>query len=1215
MEIIVNIWNKIKSFFKRGNNKYTQKDSPFHTLTPIDNVENGEVYEKALEYALSQESVTNIAITGPYGSGKSSVIKSFFKSKKYKTITLSLASFRDCSESKNFENGNIQREEEETINNTETTSSNSHLQRLIEISILQQLFYHEKDCSIPDSKFKKIKRQPRWKLILFTIGGILFFVSVLYLFFPNFLKLLIAYDVTHWGANWNWFHYIAPICCFGVIAFALYKISRVLIGISIKKLNIKTAEIEIDQKIDKSILNSHIDEIIYFFEATKYNVVIIEDLDRFEQTEIFVKLREMNRLINNCNKINRKITFIYALKDEVFADKDRTKFFDFILPVIPIINYSNSGEILRKCLSNEIQSNEKTRITEKCIDNISIFVNDMRLLYNIINEYHIYSKKINKDQNLEKNRLLSIITYKNLYPKDFTDLAENKGKLYDAIHKKSDLIISDIKLYNQQIDEYRKRIGEAEKQWQKDIKELRLLYIGVVLAENNVNSHTLSFDGKKVSIFNYASNDEYFNAVESGCVYYMQPNSYPDRERRIAYNFNDIERKVDPNQTYQQKLQAIQDKNSVDAFENQIREFEEKRDSLYKKSLSELWTSQTKEKQTDNSQEAIIDVFIGNGYINENYYDYISIFHEGSLSRSDGIFLINVKRGIQNSYDYSLNQVENVYKKLDFYNFERPATLNYDLANYLIKQQSETNAAKMFVKQLANESDVSIDFLNTYITVCANPAVLFEKLCAKWSNIWHYVNAQVQDQQIKEQYFHFILKYANLKDIVQVFDQNESVIAHNPNFLKTNIEHSRILKIIKALNIRFTALNTNLSQEDFQFIRQNRLFDFNPEVIRTLIPQSEFDVNAYSHKNYTYLSQLNDNAIINNVNEHLNEYISNVWLKLNSTDEDESYFIQLVNSTQLEFSLKEQVVEKVNVKIQNIENVSDSKNWDLLFLYLKVSPTWGNIRAFSIANKGLNGAVLTCLNDTSYIHQLTQNTVPQKESYEQLSSEIISLEKLPKEIYTKLIRCIPWKYKTMSTDLSKENVQMLIDNHLFDPSLDTYMFIKENYNGLHIDFLIQNFDEFQSKLLEMQFDKDDLKLVLSTPKIKNNQLQQVVNSINNDTIEEDYVVFSKLMEQVVQNKVVVNNDILADAMTSSAISQDARIKLFNSYHELIKDEVEDFLDQLGNPYNHLTDTSSHVTYVPNNDYEKRFIEILLKLGLISSFSEEDNRIKVNHKRS
>ncbi|WP_225370228.1 YobI family P-loop NTPase [Methanobrevibacter arboriphilus] len=64
-----------------------------------------------------------------------------------------------------------------------------------------------------------------------------------------------------------------------------------------------------------------------FFEATGHNVVIIEDLDRFQETEIFTKLREINLLINNSNKIDRHVTFIYAIRDEMFTDKDRTKFF------------------------------------------------------------------------------------------------------------------------------------------------------------------------------------------------------------------------------------------------------------------------------------------------------------------------------------------------------------------------------------------------------------------------------------------------------------------------------------------------------------------------------------------------------------------------------------------------------------------------------------------------------------------------------------------------------------------------------------------------------------------------------------------------------------------------------------------------------------------------------------------------------------------------
>src|SRR5690606_30541975 len=97
----------------------------------------------------------------------------------------------------------------------------------------------------------------------------------------------------------------------------------------------------------KSILNHHLDEIIYFFEVTPYNVVIIEDLDRFQQTEIFTKLREINLLLNNSKKTKHKeIVFIYAVRDDMFTDKERTKFFDFIIPIIPVVNSSNSSQKL-----------------------------------------------------------------------------------------------------------------------------------------------------------------------------------------------------------------------------------------------------------------------------------------------------------------------------------------------------------------------------------------------------------------------------------------------------------------------------------------------------------------------------------------------------------------------------------------------------------------------------------------------------------------------------------------------------------------------------------------------------------------------------------------------------------------------------------------------------------------------------------------------------
>ena len=48
----------------------------------------------------------------------------------------------------------------------------------------------------------------------------------------------------------------------------------------------------------RQIFNRHLDEILYFFQATEYDVVIIEDLDRFGTSKVFLKLRELNFLLN-----------------------------------------------------------------------------------------------------------------------------------------------------------------------------------------------------------------------------------------------------------------------------------------------------------------------------------------------------------------------------------------------------------------------------------------------------------------------------------------------------------------------------------------------------------------------------------------------------------------------------------------------------------------------------------------------------------------------------------------------------------------------------------------------------------------------------------------------------------------------------------------------------------------------------------------------------
>ncbi|WP_230577282.1 hypothetical protein [Mycoplasma capricolum] len=206
-----------------------------------------------------------------------------------------------------------------------------------------------------------------------------------------------------------------------------------------------------------TVFDRDIREIIYLLYSSNAKVVVFEDLDRFHNLEIFIKLKEINFILNSY--IRRKIfkrkpvKFIYMINDELFSPHIRTKFFDFIVPVLPVINSSNSESKFCEFLEliGELDSLDKNVIWK-----ISLYISDIRLIKNIVNEFFIYNYAINSENNqIDKNKLFALITLKNIMPKEFDLLQMDKGYIFNIFDK-----IKKYKINN--IDSIKNELNEAK---------------------------------------------------------------------------------------------------------------------------------------------------------------------------------------------------------------------------------------------------------------------------------------------------------------------------------------------------------------------------------------------------------------------------------------------------------------------------------------------------------------------------------------------------------------------------------------------------------------------------------------------------------------------------------------------------------------------------------------------------------------------------------
>lgn len=850
---------------------------------------------KLLHDKVLDKEIKNIGIVGSYGSGKSSLIKTFcskFENKdKIKTLKVSLASFNGDDLNENKDQSCEKLTSADSVGN-EKNCGIGDIDNAVEKSILQQMLYVESGRKLPFSKIARTESIHLGKYVLACVATIAIialvgFVYDIFATFPqdgvNIFKYLFVEKLLPTLFS------IAIVMCFVIYIVRTIKIARI---------KVNPIEIELNNT-HGSLLNSFLDEILYFFTKTKYNTVFFEDLDRFNDLSIFVKLRELNTILNSNKKIAKqgKVTFIYATKTDIFSEHtERTKFFDFILNVYPTLSPENACAIINEGLEKSRLGNDWLSYNYKY--DISFFVMDRRVLNSTINDCLQYignsSQPTTYDTTEKRQLLFSVMLYKNVCPNEYAKLEHHRGELIDLLSHIEEVRSGKIK-------ELKEKLKDSQMKLEKinsglDLNIMRSLVKGLLASIS--------------STYSYHSRGENVDQITD----------FSDKQQEISWlnpwNSHYCHATIGTlNDRLGKSLDSIfKDPRKIEQYTKECNDIAQEISNIPQNNYE--FAIKYPDEAFDENVTPLLRVLIVNKYITESYVDYISLGNEKSMTVNDNEFCQRVIANSHPKYEAVVDSEYVIVERLTDDRFLLASILNVRVCNYLFENKERKYEVKREnLKRLLTSNSIEVkEFLYSYFSkrdYCKRSFV--NLLVENEVNFVIPLVSGAMDNLEKTEIIKDLLLNANADKLAK--QDSISLISNlliEDNDFNENIDaYSSGFKVLKEIGYKIEDISKyNLNVSKLRVVAQNNFWKLDYNNLTYMLSMLEkTSVEKINKKGIGLINQLDENIKAYILYDKA-FYVHNIMLKTDSLELDENDFKNLLLDANIAEQDKFEIIAK-----------------------------------------------------------------------------------------------------------------------------------------------------------------------------------------------------------------------------------------------------------------------------------------------------------------
>ncbi|WP_329953165.1 hypothetical protein [Stenotrophomonas sepilia] len=1189
------------------------------------------LYVEKLNAALANPDIQNIALSGTYGVGKSSILKRVAELHKKAVLELSLSTLAPIE----------QPDGEEGPPKQATTPTNT-----IQQEIVKQLLYRETPGRTPGSRFRRIERFHwlRESLLALLVGTIL---ATAFILTGWTSKIVLAFPGLNLSPPWS---HVAVLCLGTLISLLL---RHTFYGrLNIKELKAGAATVTLDAK-SVSYFDQYLDEIVYFFEVSKKSVVVFEDIDRFNDSHIFETLRSLNSLLNGSPQIKRRICFVYAIKDSIFdrlsiaQDKrifnhdlqagddpaqveivraNRTKFFDLVIPVVPFITHQSARNLTAQLLQGLTHT-----IDLDLVDLASRYVPDMRLLKNVRNEFLIFREKVLTPGvvglKLSETELFAMMLYKNTHLSDFEAIRVGKSMLDELYLKSRRAVTANMLRLEDEVLELRRiaRLDQAIASRSADLgKRLRAhLTLAVKACGKDYDRAAFGLSGEAITHEDLLTKKFWKKFIEAdgdpALIVELPQRHYQDPHTRLTFARSDLQGVLgtfDPaawrNVDHSRNLESQQELRDLMRFVKSadIHQLMARDDlTLDGKTGSEGLDQAAKVI----FREGLAYQLLKSGYINRNFTLYTATFHGDRVSSAATNYIIHHVDRDERDEDFALaaDDVEAILRERPSL-FGEPALYNIDILNHLLASKAHDHVAGRVINSLSKLGKEQKSFIGNYLRRGAKRSELIERITPTAPSIFAYLASEAE-LELSDRLIFFNSALSRLSSEVNYVTGSGVAAFVSDNYGKfellssdeaTREQLELIANLFERLGVELSSLRPLASEARNIFTSRN-LYQITSENLQIAVgDQDRLALDQIEQVNGTIYSH----AI-----KHLPSYLSSVEGICPSIAEGQHFTRVLVDTASVDRILLKQLIGMA-AEACVLDDISDVPTgiWTLLAAESRFKASLRNVHLYLQEFGEVDGSLAEVMRESGVVTDVGEQGDEEEEKKAVAFAVLRARAHLTATVRARLCASLRLKYYLDPTAIEPEEGTLfaeLVRRNVINDTIQSYLRVRE-MSWSTKESLINSSRKF-ADFMTPDAIGNDLEALLSSKSVSSTIGAVIVANALAYADASDVGGLIQLGRWAAERGIKLEYQLIERLAEARADSNIILILLGAMLNEITEPQVSSILRLLGGDYAALTEAGKDRPKVPDTPAVAVLLDFLATNGVVNTYAQEKDYLRVN----